>query len=62
MLTAEGAAFRSEGKWYELAFKCRISPFRQKVEAFDFAIGGAMPKRDWSSHNLPDTLTGMGDE
>ncbi len=62
MLIADGAAFRSGGKWYNLAFKCRISARRQKVEAFAFAVGAAIPKRDWAAHDLPHQLTEMGDE
>ena len=61
-LIADGAAFLSQGQWYRLAFKCRISPRGQKVEAFEFAIGAAIPKRDWAAHNLPGELTGSKEE
>ena len=62
LLIADGAAFLSQGQWYRLAFKCRISPRGQKVEAFEFAIGAAIPKRDWAAHNLPAKLTGSKEE
>jgi len=52
-IIADGAAFHSAGQWYNLAFKCRISARQQKVSAFEFAIGAAIPERDWASHDLP---------
>jgi hypothetical protein len=62
VLVADGAAFRSDRRWYNLAFRCRISPLRPRVEAFDFVIGATIPKRDWASHDLPDALTEIGGE
>jgi hypothetical protein len=61
VIIADGAAFRSNGKWYHLAFKCRITPRQQKVAAFEFAAGAAIPERDWASHDLPRELTAGGD-
>jgi hypothetical protein len=52
-IVADGAAFHSDGQWYNLAFKCRISVRQQKVSAFEFATGAAIPERDWASHDLP---------
>ena len=52
-IIADGAAFHSAGQWYNLVFKCRISARQQKVSAFEFAIGAAIPERDWASHDLP---------
>jgi hypothetical protein len=61
VVTAEGAAFQSQGRWYNLAFKCRISPRQQKVLAFEFAIGAAIPRSEWASHYLPASSQGAGD-
>ncbi len=52
-IIADGAAFHSQGQWYNLAFKCRISAAQQKVSAFEFATGAAIPERDWAAHDLP---------
>lgn len=61
LVTAEGAAFQSQGRWYNLAFKCRISPRQQKVLAFEFAIGTAVPRSEWAAHYLPASSQGAGD-
>lgn len=52
-IVAEGAAFRSRGRWYHLQFLCRLNPDRQAVEAFEFSVGDAIPRRLWDAHNLP---------
>jgi len=62
LIIADGAAFWSNGKWYNLAFKCRISPRQKKVSAFEFATGDSIPERDWASHDLPRQLTAGGDD
>ncbi len=40
LMTADGAAFLSEGHWYRLSFRCETTPDRRKVVSFDFATGG----------------------
>ena len=52
VVTAEGAAFQSSGIWYNLAFRCQISPDRARVQSFEFAIGDTIPQSKWSSLNL----------
>jgi uncharacterized protein DUF930 len=58
LLIAEGAAFQSDGNWYGLAFRCRVSPDRTRVQSFEFAIGDPIPKSQWLSHNLTSTRGG----
>jgi len=52
VVIADGAAFQSSGIWYNLAFRCEISPGRARVQAFEYAIGDAIPRSKWSSLNL----------
>lgn len=52
VVIAEGAAFQSSGIWYNLAFRCQVSPDRARVQSFEFAIGDAIPRSKWSSLNL----------
>ena len=52
-ILAEGAAFRSRGRWYRLKFQCRLKPDRLTVETFEFSVGKAIPRRLWEAHNLP---------
>ena len=33
---ANGAAFQSDGEWYNLSFRCRISPRFRQVQGFEF--------------------------
>ena len=61
-IIADGAAFHSDGQWYNLAFRCRMSARQEKVQAFEFAVGALIPQRDWAPHNLPTNPSGAGDE
>ena len=38
-LAADGAAFRSNGKWFRLAFKCRTGPRHLDVKDLSYQIG-----------------------
>jgi hypothetical protein len=51
-IEARGAAFRSGGKWYALAFACTASPDHMSVLAFDYKIGAEIPEAKWASDNL----------
>jgi hypothetical protein len=53
ILIADGAAFRSNRIWYALTFKCELSKDRQMVQAFEFSVGNAIPRRDWERYSLP---------
>lgn len=52
-LAADGAAFRSKDKWYDLKFNCQVTPDGARVVAFEFLVGDAIPAADWESLNLP---------
>jgi hypothetical protein len=43
IIVANGAAFRSEGRWYNFKFRCEADPFEEKLIAFDFLVGPAFP-------------------
>ncbi|WP_244475504.1 DUF930 domain-containing protein [Rhizobium sp. Leaf311] len=51
---AKGAAIHSEHDWYRLQFKCQLTPDKEKVVAFEFLMGDAIPRDIWAEHNLPD--------
>lgn len=44
IIVANGAAFRSEGRWYNFKFRCEADPFEEKLIAFDYLIGPAFPE------------------
>ena len=52
LLQADGAAFRSRGQWYRLKFRCAVTADFAKVVSFEFLAGEAVPRSQWSSHNL----------
>lgn len=62
IIIANGAAFQSKGQWYNLSFRCRVSPTSRTVQGFEFAIGSAIPKSDWASHNLPRQSIGLAED
>jgi hypothetical protein len=61
-VVARGAAFQSDGEWYNLSFRCRISPRSREVQGFEFVIGAAIPREDWEAHSLPNRPIGLADD
>jgi len=51
-IVADGAAFRSEERWYRLKFRCRISTDGRSIQSFEFLVGSAIPKSEWERHGL----------
>lgn len=51
-MKAEGAAFRSKGRWYSFTFKCQGTPDHLKVLAFSFRVGTLIPKSRWADLGL----------
>jgi hypothetical protein len=62
LIVADGAAFRSRGRWYNLKFKCKISARQQRVLSFEFEVGDAVPRADWSAHALAAGSFETGEE
>jgi Domain of Unknown Function (DUF930) len=52
-LLADGAAFHSDQKWYNIKFKCELAPDHRRVTAFEFLVGDAIPQSRWERLNLP---------
>jgi hypothetical protein len=61
-VVANGAAFQSDGEWYNLSFRCRISPRSRQVQGFEFVIGAAIPRGDWVAHSLPTRPVGLAED
>ncbi|WP_293795148.1 DUF930 domain-containing protein [uncultured Bosea sp.] len=53
VLTAEGAAFRSQRRWYGLRFACTVSADLKRVTAFAFHVGEPIPQERWEVLGLP---------
>jgi len=46
------AAFRSLGRWYDLAFRCETNGDVTRVERFSFRIGEPIPPSQWAERGL----------
>ncbi|WP_428426100.1 DUF930 domain-containing protein [Pararhizobium sp.] len=51
-LQADGGAFRSKGRWYNIGFTCEVTPDLSQVVSFAFAVGSEIPRGDWADHDL----------
>ncbi len=51
-VVANGAAFRSAGRWYNLRFTCGLSASGTEVRSFAFLVGVPVPEAEWEAHNL----------
>lgn len=51
-IDANGAAFRSRGRWYELSYSCAATPDHMKVLSFHLTIGKEIPESKWASYGL----------
>ncbi|MBW6426164.1 DUF930 domain-containing protein [Rhizobium sp. XQZ8] len=52
--SANGAAVHSKQNWYNIQFKCDLTPDHKRIEAFEFTVGDPISREDWSERNLPD--------
>ncbi|MCX7305673.1 MAG: DUF930 domain-containing protein [Hyphomicrobiales bacterium] len=52
-VVADGAAFRSRERWYDVRFSCEVAPDHAKVVAFQFQVGDPVPRKDWEDLSLP---------
>lgn len=53
-LIADGAAFRSKRRWYDLRFRCEFSPDQATIVAFEFRVGEPVPRGQWVKLGLPE--------
>jgi hypothetical protein len=54
ILIAESAAFRSKRRWYDLRFRCELSPDQAAIVAFAFRVGEPVPRSQWAKLGLPE--------
>ncbi|QPB24830.1 DUF930 domain-containing protein (plasmid) [Rhizobium sp. 007] len=52
-LQANGGALRSKRQWYDVKFKCEVTPDLEQVVAFEFSLGAEIPESEWKRHSLP---------
>ncbi|MEK1931831.1 MAG: DUF930 domain-containing protein [Pararhizobium sp.] len=51
-LAADGGAFRSKRRWYNIGFTCDATADLKKIVSFAFLAGDAIPESQWGDHNL----------
>ena len=51
-MSAPGAAFRSRGRWYGLAFECKGTPDHLDVLSFSYRVGTLIPASRWDELGL----------
>ncbi|MGU3493301.1 DUF930 domain-containing protein [Xanthobacteraceae bacterium A53D] len=51
-IVAPGAAVRSAGKWYHLAYDCQTAADGTQVKGFTYKLGAVIPHAEWSEHYL----------
>ncbi|WP_420338154.1 DUF930 domain-containing protein [Roseibium sp.] len=51
-LYAPAGAVRSQGDWYELAYRCLLNEAGDRVMDFQFALGPLVPETLWNDHGL----------
>lgn len=47
------AAFRADGQWYDLAFRCEVNDAVTRVVNFAYQVGDAIPRSDWQQRGFP---------
>ncbi len=52
-LEAKGAALRDHQAWFEIAYRCEVTPDTEAVVAFEFELGDAIPQDRWAELLLP---------
>ncbi len=53
MLELRRTAFRADGQWYDLSFRCDINEEATKVVGFAFEIGSPVPRSEWKRRGFP---------
>lgn len=52
-VTADGAAIHGGGRWYDLSFRCKVTPDLAGVASFAFALGAEISRSDRARLDLP---------
>jgi hypothetical protein len=52
-LDADGGAFRSGGRWFDVSFRCTVDMKAMRVTAFSYRLGKEVPPQQWQRRRLP---------
>ncbi|WP_395175108.1 DUF930 domain-containing protein [Roseibium alexandrii] len=51
-LYAPAGALRSQGNWYEVAYRCQLTPSGNAVTGFEYVLGPPVPDTLWDDLGL----------
>lgn len=54
ILAVPDAAFRADGDWYNLSFRCTVDADALKVVSFALKVGTAIPRDEWKARGFPE--------
>jgi hypothetical protein len=54
VLAVADAAFRADGAWFELSFRCTVDDQALRVAGFALSVGAAIPRTEWKARGFPD--------
>lgn len=53
VIDVPGAAFRADGQWQDLSYRCEVDADATKVVSFAVNIGEPIPRSEWKRRGLP---------
>jgi hypothetical protein len=53
VLDVRKAAFRTNGRWYDLSYRCEVDTDATKVVSFALSVGAPVPPDEWKRRGLP---------
>ncbi|OCW57237.1 DUF930 domain-containing protein [Hoeflea olei] len=54
VLAVDNAAFRADGAWYDLSFRCTVDDDALQVLSFAHRVGQPIPRDEWRARGFPD--------
>jgi hypothetical protein len=53
VLAVRKAAFRADGQWFDLSFRCEVDQGATRVVSFAYAVGAPVPRAQWKERGFP---------
>ena len=53
IIDVDNGAFRAQGAWYNLAFRCELDADVRKVVSFAIKVGDPIPRNQWQARGFP---------
>ncbi|MDQ0454565.1 DUF930 domain-containing protein [Rhizobium paknamense] len=53
LMDVQGAAYRSQGRWFDISYRCETDEKTSTITAFSFQIGAEIPRSAWQARRLP---------